>query len=202
MATRRPKYLAGGVGGLHGTSREVQVWSRVPSLVGYFETVERHVLQRKQSKYSVEIVSSAIQYHWKRKKKGSTVSFQRPRATCSAFNVTEATFNEEEASDDADTAAAAEGQNSEEEGPKKPKRTRRNQNQSQSQRQDRSRSRSPTDEDRPTRPNRSDKDKLCQACGGCYHSFRKCYLVRDEDEGWIIEEARETFRNNMKVASF
>lgn len=110
------------------------VWGNVPGLVGYFETVERHVLQKKQNKYSVESISSAIQYHWERRKEGSAVKFPRPNASRSAFTATDATFNEEEAPEDADTAAAAERQNSKEEGPKKPKRTGRNQNQSQSRR--------------------------------------------------------------------
>lgn len=42
----------------------------------------------------------------------------------------------------------------------------------------------------------------CDGCGGSSHTFSKCHLVLGQERDRLPDEARETFRNNMKAASF
>ena len=172
------------------------VWQKVPDLTGYFDTVETNMQEEATEKYTYASVAAAIEQRWERKKQGTIIRYSKPKATRSAF--TAATFDGEEPPQDEN---ATEGQDSII-GKKKSKKSKERRN----TRKDRSRSRSPAPEDHTAA--KSDKrDKTlgtfpCTACGGTTHSFMRCYLVQGKDKDWISEEARETFRNNMKAASF
>lgn len=83
------------------------VWKSVSGLTRYFETVERHVLQNKKHRYSVQTVSNAIQYAWEHRKGGSVVQFPRLQTTRFAF-VADATFDGEELSDAENAILSAE----------------------------------------------------------------------------------------------
>ena len=136
------------------------VWTKVPGLTVYFETVERHVLQKKQHKYSVKAISSAIQYNWERRKEGSIMRYQRPRNTCSAF-ATDATFNGKKAPEAEDTTATKKKSN------KRPRsHNKADISADQSERQDHSK-----------RQDNKDDSFPCSACRGSKHYFKKCYLV-------------------------
>lgn len=157
----------------------------MPGLVGYFETVERHVLQKKQHKYSVEAISSAIQYNWERRNEGSVVRYQRPRNTRSAF-ATDATFNGEEVPEAEDTNATKKKLNKRPRGHNKADISAgQTGGQGRSKRQD-----------------NKDDSFPCSAFGGSKHCFKRCYLVWGKERDWIPEESRELFRENMKTSAF
>ena len=82
------------------------VWQRVPGVAGYFDEVERKVVQGKQHKYSPADISAAIQQYWERRKEGTVLKFSKPKTTRSAC-ATGVTFDSEEASDIADPAVIA-----------------------------------------------------------------------------------------------
>ena len=123
----------------------------------------------------------------------------KPKATRSAFP---ATFDGEEPPDAAPEAEDA-GEATQEATAKKGRKKRAGRAEKRNKRQQRNRSRSPAAQDRPT-DNRSDRKRWgpCQACGGMSRTFKRCYLVLGRERDWITEEARETFRNNMKVPTF
>ena len=147
--------------------------------------MERHVLQKKQHKYSVEAISSAIQYSWKRRKEGSFVRYQRPKNTRSAF-ATDATFNGEEAPEAEDTTANKKKSNKRPRGHNKADTSAgQTAGQGRSKRQD-----------------NKDDSFPCSACGGSKHCFKRCYLVWGKERDWIPEESREPFRENMKASAF
>ena len=79
------------------------VWQRVPGVAGYFDEVERKVVQGKHYKYSPTDISAAIQQYWERRREGTILKFVKPKATRSAFT-TGVTFDSEEASDIGDSA--------------------------------------------------------------------------------------------------
>ncbi|MCJ1347915.1 hypothetical protein MMC31_006145 [Peltigera leucophlebia] len=180
---------------------DISVWQRVPGVAGYFDEVEQKVVQGKQHKYLLSDITFA----------------------------TGVTFDGKEASNVEDTAATATAatkelkpadttmKNKNKNKRKKNNREGRNnnsitsQNQSQPRGQSqRDRSCSPVPETRPhpRRANWAEKRdgkqvrELCLACGGTSHSFTRCYLVQGQDKDWIPNENRETFRSNMKVATF
>ena len=42
------------------------------------------------------------------------------------------------------------------------------------------------------------------ACGGLTHNFSRCFLVlgKDKNKDWLSQEARDTFADHMKDATF
>ena len=194
------------------------VWQRVPGVAGYFDEVERKVVQGKQHKYSPADISAAIQQYWERRREGTVLKFSKPKVTRSAF-ATGITFDGKEASDIADPAVIATSvtqktqlfDTNTKNRNKRRKNNATNHHQSRPRNQSqRDRSCSPVPETRPhpRRANRTEKRdrkqgrEPCSACGGTSHSFTRCYLVLGQDKDWIPEENQETFRSNMKVASF
>ena len=79
------------------------VWQRVPGVAGYFDEVERKVVQGKTDKYTSADISAAIQQYWERRREGTVLKFVKPKATRSVF-ATGVTFDGEEASDIGDSA--------------------------------------------------------------------------------------------------
>lgn len=73
-----------------------------------------------------------------------------------------------------------------------------------SRRDDRSRSRSRSP--RPNRAAKKDQNRKardpCSACGGSNHSFTGCFLVQGIDKYWISDDAKESFKANMKKPNF
>ena len=204
------------------------VWQRVPGVAGYFDEVERKVVQGKQYKYLPADISAAIQQYWERQRRSKLLKFSKSKATRSAF-VTDVTFDDEEPTDIDDTIATASTatrepkftdtntKNKIKDEKRKNNRERRNNNnitnQNQSQllgESQRDRSRSPISETRlhPQRANQAEKRgkkqvrKPYSECGGTTHSFTRCYLVQGQDKDWIPEKNRKTFRSNMKMATF
>ena len=179
------------------------VWTNVHDLNVFFETVEFAIRKGDVAQYDQASISAEIQQCWEVKKQGSTLQLTKPKPTRSAF--TAATFDGEEPpeAEDADVTfngeEPPETEDADAEKGKQKKRSKKSE-----RRKKRSRSRSPAPEDRTNRSDRKQSYGPCQACGGPNHSFRRCYLVpgQDKDKDWISEKARETFRNNMKVASF
>ena len=198
------------------------VWQRVPGVAGYFDEVERRVVQGKTDKYTPADISAAIQQYWERRREGTVLKFPKPKATRSAF-ATGVTFDNEEASDIGDTAVTpttitkksplsdtnTKNRNKRRKNNREAGRNNKNTSQPRTY-SHRNRSRSPIPETRthPRRANRTEKRDAkqgrepCSACGGVSHSFTRCYLVLGQDKDWIPEENRETFRSNMEVASF
>lgn len=62
------------------------VWQRVPGVAGYFDDVERKVVQGKQHKYSVADISAAIQQYWERRREGTVLTVSKSKVTRSAFS--------------------------------------------------------------------------------------------------------------------
>lgn len=176
------------------------VWRPVPALRGYFDTVEHRVMEQKQGKYSTASVSAAIQQNWERIVQGQVVKRAKPKATRSLFSTEEATSNREEADSSEGTKTQTKkigkrgGKGKRE---RREERSQRSQSRSPSPRP-RSRSRSP----RPHRAKKRGDRQPCSACGGFSHSFATCFLVRGQEKDSIVEEARDRFTKNMKVASF
>ncbi len=186
------------------------------------------MVQEKQYKYSPADISAAIQQYWERRRESIVLKFSKPKATRSAF-ATDVIFDDEEPPDIDDTIATASTatrepkptdtntKNKIKNKRRKNNRERRNNNnitnQNQSQlrgESQRDRSRSPVSQTRPHprsahRAEKRDKKQVrkpCSAYGGTTHSFTRCYLVQGQDKDWIPEKNRETFRSNMKVATF
>lgn len=61
----------------------------------------------------------------------------------------------------------------------------------------------PATEDRTDAAGVKDEDP-CGACGVKYHRFKRCFLVqgKENEKPWISQTARDTFKNNMKTATF
>lgn len=60
--------------------------SSVPGVAGYFDDVERKVVQGKQHKYSPADISAAISQYWERRREGTVLKFSKPKVTRSAFS--------------------------------------------------------------------------------------------------------------------
>ena len=171
------------------------VWEQVSDLTVYFSQVQISLERGDTAQYTPAEISSQIHRRWEHRKQGLALRvINKPKATRSAFNAVDVTFDGEEPPEAEDARQAA---------PKKGKQKKKTKSERRNNRQDRSRSRSPASKDRTT-ANRTVKKHYgpCQACGGLSHSFKRCYLVLGREREWISEEARETFRNNMKVPSF
>ena len=82
------------------------VWQRVPGVAGYFDEVERKVVQGKQHKYLPADIIAAIQQYWERQREGTVLKFSKPKATRSAF-ATGVTFDGKEVSGIVDPAVIA-----------------------------------------------------------------------------------------------
>ena len=157
----------------------------MPSLTIYSQTVEWHVLQKKQHKYSVEDISNTIQYNWERQKEKSVVQYSRPRNTQSAFT-TDTTFDGKEASKAKDTTADK----------KKLKKCLCDHN-----KPDTSVGQT-ADQGRSKRRDNKDENFPCLACSGSKHYFNRCYLIWGKEKDWISEESQKLFRENMKHSVF
>lgn len=158
------------------------VWRPVPALTGYFDTVERRVIEQKERKYTTASVSAAIQQNWEHIVQGRVVRRAKPKTTRSGFTAEEVTLNGEEA----DTPSEATTTKT---TAKRGKKRRRNETDSQnpsagnppkrtSNGEEQSSSATP---DRPSRPNKKEGKRgdrsPSSACGGKSHYFTRCYLV-------------------------
>lgn len=156
------------------------VWINIPGLTVYFQTMERHVLQNKQHKYSVKDISNAIQYNWERRKEGSVVRYSKSRNIQSAF-ATDATFDGEEAPEAKDTTA----------------------NKKKSKKRPLGHNKANTSAGQTfKRKDNKDESVLCSTCSESKHCFSRCYLVWGEEKDWILEESQKLFRKNMKDLAF
>ena len=79
------------------------VWQQVLGVAGYFDEVEKKVVQGKQHKYLPANISAAIPQYWERQREGTILKFSKPKATRLVF-ATSIMFDGEKASDIADLA--------------------------------------------------------------------------------------------------
>ena len=118
----------------------------------------------------------------------------KPKATRSRFHAVDVTFDAEEPPKAEDARQAT---------PKKGKYKRKiKKSERRNNCQDRSQSYLSASKDCIT-ANQTIKKQYCpyQACGKLSHNFKRWYLVFGKKKEWISKEARETFRNNMKIPS-
>ena len=168
------------------------IWRPVPALTGYFDTLERQVIEQKSGKYTVESISAALKYNWDRVQEGTVVKRAKPKTTRSAFTTQEAVEDANE------PAAASETHKSSEKSKKKRsgKRKRTNDKSSASPASNIAAATSTSEAS-----SKRTKQYHCTACGGDRHTYDRCYFVlgEDGDKDWLD---RGTFDNNMKVPSF
>ena len=176
-----------------------QVWERVSDLAVYISNIKLDIQRGNTAAHTPTSVASTIQWHWQYKKQGFALRVSKPKTTCSAFTAQEAS------PEDNDELAAAEASKSNKKSKKKTSGKRKRTNEKSSAASSAPNvvaavTTSGATTNSANSPKRT-KQHHCTACGGDRHTYDCCYLVlgEDKDKDWLD---RETFDNNMKVASF
>ncbi|MCJ1263195.1 hypothetical protein MMC22_003065 [Lobaria immixta] len=178
-------------------------------------TLGHTIRKQTTAEHTSNKISFSIQFFWEHQKQLSILKpVNKPKATRLAFaaQATQgATLNGEEAPDALATPESAKTAAEAAKQPKQPNKRKQRKGQN-PQRGCRTKS---TRKEPSQQPNRSRSPKAnqaksdqnrdrgpCAACGGTTHTFSRCFLVLGQERDWLTDEARDTFKNNIKAASF